>query len=117
MLTVLSHIYLRRYFNCSAPGIEKCGVPNSCCKEELQINSQCGYNVRDPLDASRLDNINLTPCLQAFENFLVANQITLGVLAGVLLLVQVAALVLSLLLSFEIPNKREVLSTVSFFYY
>ena len=60
------------------------------------------------MDASRLDNINLIPCLQSFESFLATNQITLGVVAGVLVLVQVAALVLSLLLSFEIPNKREV---------
>ncbi|KAI6652642.1 hypothetical protein LOD99_4427 [Oopsacas minuta] len=95
-----------RYFNCSAPGVEKCGVPNSCCKDELQLNSQCGYDVRS-LSSNRLDNIKLISCLQAFDLFLTSNQITLGVIGAVLLLIQVSAIVLSLMLSFEIPNKRE----------
>ena len=58
--------------------------------------------------SDRLDNINLNSCLQAFTDFLISNQITLGIIGGMLLLVQVSAIVLSLLLSFEIPNKRAV---------
>lgn len=58
--------------------------------------------------SDRLDNINVKSCLQAFTDFLVSNQITFGIIGGVLLLVQVFAIVLSLLLSFEIPNKRAV---------
>lgn len=39
----------RRYFNCSAPGVQACGVPASCCQDPLQNGSvpniQCGFGV------------------------------------------------------------------------
>nr|XP_030143180.3 tetraspanin-10 [Taeniopygia guttata] len=35
------------YFNCSAPGVQACGVPASCCRAPLQDgavpNAQCGF--------------------------------------------------------------------------
>ncbi|NXD31078.1 TSN10 protein, partial [Spelaeornis formosus] len=35
------------YFNCSAPGVQACGVPASCCLQPLQNgsvpNAQCGF--------------------------------------------------------------------------
>ena len=54
---------LNRYFNCSAPGIESCGVPSSCCIPIQQINSQCGYSVRNPQDSIRLSNIETIGCI------------------------------------------------------
>ncbi|NXP22422.1 TSN10 protein, partial [Scytalopus superciliaris] len=37
------------YFNCSAPGVQACGVPASCCQDPLQggavPNAQCGFGV------------------------------------------------------------------------
>ncbi|NXK88070.1 TSN10 protein, partial [Formicarius rufipectus] len=37
------------YFNCSAPGVQACGVPASCCRDPLQDgpvpNAQCGFGV------------------------------------------------------------------------
>ncbi|NWV59960.1 TSN10 protein, partial [Malurus elegans] len=37
------------YFNCSAPGVQACGVPASCCQDPLQNgsvpNAQCGFGV------------------------------------------------------------------------
>ncbi|KAF4797472.1 Tetraspanin-10 [Turdus rufiventris] len=37
------------YFNCSAPGVQACGVPASCCQDPLQNGSvpniQCGFGV------------------------------------------------------------------------
>uniref|UniRef100_A0A8C5X8L2 Tetraspanin 10 n=1 Tax=Malurus cyaneus samueli TaxID=2593467 RepID=A0A8C5X8L2_9PASS len=39
----------REYFNCSAPGVQACGVPSSCCQDALQNgsvpNAQCGFGV------------------------------------------------------------------------
>ena len=60
---------LNRYFNCSAPGIEACGVPSSCCIQVEQINSQCGYSVRSPVDTTRLSNIEITGCLSRYITF------------------------------------------------
>ncbi|NXE93729.1 TSN10 protein, partial [Menura novaehollandiae] len=37
------------YFNCSAPGVQACGVPASCCQDPLENGSvpnvQCGFGV------------------------------------------------------------------------
>ncbi|NWU19306.1 TSN10 protein, partial [Dyaphorophyia castanea] len=37
------------YFNCSAPGVQACGVPASCCQDLLDTgsvpNTQCGFGV------------------------------------------------------------------------
>ncbi|NXS08579.1 TSN10 protein, partial [Neodrepanis coruscans] len=37
------------YFNCSAPGVQACGVPASCCQDPLEEgsvpNAQCGFGV------------------------------------------------------------------------
>ncbi|NWV26672.1 TSN10 protein, partial [Origma solitaria] len=37
------------YFNCSAPGVQACGVPASCCQDPLENgsvpNAQCGFGV------------------------------------------------------------------------
>lgn len=38
-----------RYFNCSSPGVQACGVPASCCQDLLENtsvpNAQCGFGV------------------------------------------------------------------------
>ena len=57
---------LNRYFNCSAPGVEACGVPSSCCVQAEQINSQCGYAVRNPVDTTRISNIETTGCISRY---------------------------------------------------
>ena len=54
---------INRYFNCSAPGIEACGVPSSCCISSQRINSQCGYSVRNPQNSIRLSNIETIGCI------------------------------------------------------
>ncbi len=39
-----------RYFNCSAPGVQACGVPPSCCIDPLENgtvwNTQCGVGAQ-----------------------------------------------------------------------
>lgn len=53
---------LNQYFNCSSPALERCGVPFSCCKKELQMNRQCGYI--DKLSrVKRSESINTEGCL------------------------------------------------------
>ncbi|KAI6657416.1 hypothetical protein LOD99_164 [Oopsacas minuta] len=63
---------MNRYFNCTAPGVEACGVPMSCCKLELRINSQCGYGVLDATNPLAIDrygiNLNTDGCVEALFN-------------------------------------------------
>lgn len=37
----------RRYFNCSAPGVQACSLPASCCldprEDGASVNEQCGF--------------------------------------------------------------------------
>ena len=69
---------LNSYYNCSAPGVEACGVPRSCCKGELRINNQCGYGVlnrNDPMANERYTtNLNADGCGKAVFNMIQGNQ-------------------------------------------
>lgn len=60
------------YFNCSSPGVEKCGVPYSCCQPDptfAVVNLQCGYNIRlqDKLDIEASKVIYVKGCIEAGE--------------------------------------------------
>lgn len=46
-LTGPPHPHPRRYFNCSAPGVQACSLPASCCldprEDGASVNEQCGF--------------------------------------------------------------------------
>ena len=90
--------------------MEACGVPLSCCLSELQINTQCGYQVRKPDQSARLSNINNIGCIGKLTSFMVDNAILLGSVVGAFLLVQIFAITLALSLASEIPIVRRVSS-------
>uniref|UniRef100_A0A8C2FMG8 Tetraspanin n=1 Tax=Cyprinus carpio TaxID=7962 RepID=A0A8C2FMG8_CYPCA len=55
------------YFNCSAPGVQACGVPPSCCIDPLENgtvwNSQCGVGAQQLDEFSAQSVIFLGGCL------------------------------------------------------
>ncbi|WP_411023147.1 hypothetical protein, partial [Salmonella sp. s51228] len=66
------------YFNCNATGDERCGVPTSCCIMSQQLNNQCGFNVRQISQASRLANINQAGCITNFKELVISNLYAVG---------------------------------------
>ncbi|XP_071492605.1 tetraspanin-17-like [Diadema antillarum] len=87
------------YFNCtqatSRYNPEACGVPFSCCLPDPAdtsgvINTQCGYNVRDPSKRDDLSTkIYTRGCIGAFQSWLSTNLVVVAVGAGAILLVQI----------------------------
>jgi tetraspanin-5 len=87
------------YFNCSSRDVgsrEACGVPFSCCKrkpnflQEIIKNKQCGYDVRKPgfnFDVSKI--INEKGCLEATEEWIERNMISLATCSFVILFMQI----------------------------
>ncbi|KAK3089166.1 hypothetical protein FSP39_001404 [Pinctada imbricata] len=78
---------LNRYFNCASPGVEKCGVPFSCCKPTNDIikNRQCGYGMIN--DTSRDTKIYTQGCIPAGEKWLESNLIPVAsVMVGIAVL-------------------------------
>lgn len=60
------------YFNCSSPGVEKCGVPFSCCQPDPNfavVNLQCGFGIRskDRLDIESSNVIYTKGCVEQGE--------------------------------------------------
>ncbi|XP_041077693.1 tetraspanin-10 [Polyodon spathula] len=87
---------LNMYFNCSAPGIQACGVPATCCIDPLENgtvwNSQCGLGAQglDEFTAQRL--IYLGGCLGGLSRWLSNHTGSLATAASLLLGAQVLSL-------------------------
>ena len=82
---------LNIYFNCSSPSVEKCGVPFSCCKKEVQTNRQCGYGAGKMKVAKRQEMINAEGCLTKSIRWIQTNfYLLVGLGAGVLVLILVS---------------------------
>ena len=83
------------YFNCSSHVIgsrEACGVPFSCCKRksnEIIKNKQCGYDVRRPGFNFNLSKVHEKGCIQAAEEWIERNMITLTTCAIFILFAQI----------------------------
>lgn len=77
------------YFNCSSPGVEKCGVPFSCCQpnnEFAVVNIQCGFEIRfkDPLDIAAGNVIYVKGCIEQGDSWFQQYMIPVaGVIVGV----------------------------------
>ncbi|XP_018600823.2 tetraspanin-10 [Scleropages formosus] len=81
------------YFNCSAPGVQACGVPASCCIDPLENgtvwNSQCGLDTRLLNEFSAQSVVFLGGCLGGAARWIERHAGVIGTVEVVFLGVQV----------------------------
>ncbi|KAI6652641.1 Tetraspanin-33 [Oopsacas minuta] len=100
------------YFNCSSAAISRCGVPTSCCREDIRINSQCGYNVRNIMDTSRRANVNNIGCIQAIEDLFNKELNIFIACLSALFILEIVVILISLFLIFD-RNKKKNLRVIA----
>ncbi|XP_041341655.1 tetraspanin-10 [Pyrgilauda ruficollis] len=88
------------YFNCSAPGVQACGVPASCCQEPLQNgsvpNAQCGFGALALGPAAAGAALHAGGCGAALAAWLRGQAGAIAAGAGVLLLLEALGALLAL---------------------
>ncbi|XP_065177246.1 tetraspanin-33-like [Sycon ciliatum] len=93
-----------KYFQCTEEVfteiISSCGVPSSCCKKEAATNAQCGFKVFPyanmslakqnmyPRISRRNEIIWTTGCVEAVFEWIKSNWLVLGILCGVVIIIQ-----------------------------
>ncbi|XP_041942018.1 tetraspanin-10 isoform X2 [Alosa sapidissima] len=100
------------YFNCSAPGMQACGVPASCCLDPLENgtvwNSQCGFRAQELGEFTAQSVIFLGGCLGAMARWIEQHNGLIGTVAVALLLVQILVLFVTTRLMDKIHWHRAV---------
>ncbi|KXJ16595.1 Tetraspanin-33 [Exaiptasia diaphana] len=97
---------LNSYFNCSSQALERCGVPFSCCKKEIQLNRQCGY-AEEETKRPRQDNIYREGCLTKSIAWIQNNLYIITGLAGALLLLIIVSTCMALSLRSQVQAIHE----------
>ncbi|CAM4336131.1 unnamed protein product [Leuciscus chuanchicus] len=84
------------YFNCSAPGVQACGVPPSCCVDPLENgtvwNTQCGLGAQQLDEFSAQSVIFLGGCLGSISRWIEHNSGVIVTVVIILLGVQILTL-------------------------
>ncbi|XP_028842691.1 tetraspanin-10-like [Denticeps clupeoides] len=87
------------YYNCSAPGVQACGVPASCCIDPLENgtvwNSQCGVGAQQLVEFSAQSVIYLGGCLGGIARWIEQNKQLIGIVGIALLGVQILTLIVT----------------------
>lgn len=87
------------YFNCSAPGVQACSVPPSCCVDPLENgtvwNSQCGVGVQLLDEFSAQSVIFLGGCLGGISRWIEQHSGLIGTVVVVLIGVQLITLIIT----------------------
>uniref|UniRef100_A0A671RVZ0 Tetraspanin-10 n=1 Tax=Sinocyclocheilus anshuiensis TaxID=1608454 RepID=A0A671RVZ0_9TELE len=95
------------YFNCSAPGVQACGVPPSCCIDPLENgtvwNSQCGVGAQKLDEFSAQSVIFLGGCMGSISRWIEQH-------SGVIVTVVIILLAESLLM---FRRKQQVHATLA----
>ncbi|KAI4900542.1 hypothetical protein NFI96_026727 [Prochilodus magdalenae] len=90
---------INNYFNCSAPGVQACSVPPSCCVDPLENgtvwNSQCGVGAQLLDEFSAQSVIYLGGCLGSISRWIEQHSSLIGTVAIVLLGVQILTLIIT----------------------
>ncbi|CAG5132728.1 unnamed protein product [Candidula unifasciata] len=98
------------YFNCSSPGVEACGVPYSCCKDDAQeelSNRHCGFEMmKSEHDFDRGTKIHTIGCVPAGEKWLETNLIPVAGVAVAVALLQILGICFSQNLRSDIHAQR-----------
>uniref|UniRef100_A0A3B4ZAW4 Tetraspanin n=1 Tax=Stegastes partitus TaxID=144197 RepID=A0A3B4ZAW4_9TELE len=84
------------YYNCSAPGVLACGVPATCCVDPLENgtvwNSQCGVGAQLLDEFTAQSVIFLGGCLGGISRWIELHEGLIGIVAVVVVGVQIVAL-------------------------
>uniref|UniRef100_W5L6W6 Tetraspanin-10 n=1 Tax=Astyanax mexicanus TaxID=7994 RepID=W5L6W6_ASTMX len=90
---------INSYFNCSAPGVQSCSVPASCCVDPLENgtvwNSQCGFGALQLDEFSAQSVIFLGGCLGSISRWIQQHSGLISTVVVVLLGVQIITLVIT----------------------
>lgn len=90
----------RRYFNCSAPGVQACSVPASCCLDPWQngtvTNAQCAFGVLRLGDMAAGAVVHLGGCMAQLSAWLRGQAGSIVAGAAVLVLVEAAGVLMAL---------------------
>ncbi|XP_015735423.1 tetraspanin-10 [Coturnix japonica] len=88
------------YFNCSAPGVQACSVPASCCLDPRQngsiANDQCAFGVLQLGDMEAAGVVHLGGCVVQLGAWLRAQAGGIAIGAAVLVLLEATGLLLAL---------------------
>ncbi|XP_035198423.1 tetraspanin-10 [Oxyura jamaicensis] len=88
------------YFNCSAPGVQACSVPASCCLDPLQngsvANDQCALGVLRLGDMEAAGVVHLGGCVVQLGAWLRGQAGSIATGAAVLVLLEAAGLLMAL---------------------
>ncbi|NXX06087.1 TSN10 protein, partial [Larus smithsonianus] len=88
------------YFNCSAPGVQACSVPASCCLDPWQngtvTNAQCGFGVLRLGDMAASTVVHLGGCVAQLGAWLRGQVGGIAAGAAVLVLVEAAGMLMAL---------------------
>lgn len=104
------------YFNCTTekinPGVERCGVPYSCCRtspSDTLVNFMCGYQVQD-LDAidEVMRRIYIEGCIPAIQSMIERNLYPVGGAAIGIALSQLFVIWLSRTLEGQIESQKSL---------
>lgn len=89
----------RRYFNCSAPGVQACSLPASCCidpqEDGASVNDQCGFGALGLDEAAAQRVVHLEGCGPPLRQWLRGNIRAVGGFAIAVVVVQGAELLLA----------------------
>ncbi|NXY77116.1 TSN10 protein, partial [Glareola pratincola] len=88
------------YFNCSAPGVQACSVPASCCLDPWQngtvANAQCGFGVLRLGDTAAGAVVHLGGCVAQLGAWLRGQAAGIAAGGAVLVLVEAAGTLMAL---------------------
>ncbi|NXP03701.1 TSN10 protein, partial [Thinocorus orbignyianus] len=88
------------YFNCSAPGVQACSVPASCCLDPWQngtvTNTQCAFGVLRLGDVAASTVVHLGGCVAELSAWLRGQAGGIATTAAVLVLVEATGVLMAL---------------------
>ncbi|XP_036389345.1 tetraspanin-10 [Megalops cyprinoides] len=100
------------YFNCSAPGVQACGVPASCCLDPLENgtvwNSQCGVGARRLDELSAQAVVFLGGCLGGMARWVERHSAAIATAGVAVLGVQILSVFISTRLLDDIRRRKSL---------
>jgi len=110
------------YFNCTDkiednPSVERCGVPFSCCLQNVQtelnndglVNIMCGFGVQElKKEEDVVKKVHTKGCIKRLQEYFEKNLFTVGIVALCVAVTQLGVIWLSRTLEGQIENQRSL---------